>query len=404
MQYSHSRIACFEQCPLKFKFTYVERPSLAIPEGIEAFLGTMVHESLQGLYDLRTAGKTLERAALLEDFSREWSKKLPPDVRVVRRELEPGDYRRVGLRCLALYYDRYHPFDQGITMATEHRLMFPIRGPDGPTIIGFIDRLVRTGPEQFEIHDYKTAARLPSQRALDGDRQLALYELGLRRTWPEAVREVELVWHYLRFDSELRSRRTEQDLARVEQDTLNSIAAIEDAEKTASFPPHEGALCSWCDYRTLCPVFSHKESTSSMAEEVFRADAGVTLVDEYAAADLQEKEARARRQTLRERIIAYALEKGYTRLVGSAHQINVASSRRATWPSPGSDPQTYTEIVELLRESGLWDRVTDLSPSKLEQVLEESEVPENLAERLRRFRDEKELHTVRLADRRDLDD
>jgi putative RecB family exonuclease len=404
VQYSHSRIACFEQCPLKFKLTYLERPPIEIPEGIEAFLGTMVHESLQRLYDLHTAGKALKRAALLEHFSREWAKRLPPDVRIVRRELEADDYRRVGLRCLALYYDRYSPFDQGITVATEHRLTFPIGGPDGPTVLGYIDRLTKTGCGLFEIHDYKTAGRLPSKQALDTDRQLALYELGLRRTWPEPVSQVELTWHYLRFDSELRSRRTEADLARVEQETLGSVSAIAGAVKAGSFPPREGALCPWCDFRVVCPVFSHEESTASMAADDFRADAGVTLVDEYAAVDLQEKEARARKQELRQRIIELATEKGYTRLVGSAHQIGISSSTRGAWPSPKGEPESYAELAKLLREAGLWDQVSELSPARLEHVLEESCLPEDSEKLLSRFRCEKEQHTVRLSRRRDLDD
>ncbi len=403
MQYSHSRIACFEQCPLKYKFTYIDRPPLEICESIEAFLGNMVHESLQRLYDLHTAGKTLERALLLGYFSQEWGKKLPPNVRIVRRELEADDYRRAGLRCLALYYDRYHPFDRGITVATEHRLTFPVGGTDGPTVLGYIDRLVKTGPGLFEIHDYKTAGRLPSRQALDNDRQLALYELGLRCTWPESVREVVLAWHYLRFDSELTSRRTQEDLARVEQETLSSIAAIQDAAKTDSFPPREGALCPWCDFRPVCPVFSHEERTASLTVEDFRADAGVTLVEEYAAADQEARAAQDRKQALRTRIIELAEAEGYTRLVGSTHQVTVSVTKRGGWPSPKDEPGSYSEMTEVLRESGFWDQVSELSPTRLEHLLEEPGVAETFQKLMDRFRREKVQHTVRLSRRRDVD-
>ena len=47
--YSHSRLACFENCPKQFHYRYV----LKIPsesESIEAFLGKRVHEVLERLH------------------------------------------------------------------------------------------------------------------------------------------------------------------------------------------------------------------------------------------------------------------------------------------------------------------------------------------------------------------
>ena len=48
--YSHSRLSTFEQCPLKFKFAYIDKIETEIEETIEAFLGSRVHEALEKLY------------------------------------------------------------------------------------------------------------------------------------------------------------------------------------------------------------------------------------------------------------------------------------------------------------------------------------------------------------------
>jgi putative RecB family exonuclease len=72
---------------------------------------------------------------------------------------------------------------------------------------GVIDRLMLAPDGAFEIHDYKTGAGLPVQAELDKDRQLALYQIGVQKLWPEA-REVRLVWHLAAFDMEMRSVRT----------------------------------------------------------------------------------------------------------------------------------------------------------------------------------------------------
>jgi putative RecB family exonuclease len=399
--YSHSRVACFEQCPLKFKFAYVEKPSLEVPEGIEAFLGTLVHESLQMLYNLQLSGKLLNRERLLEHFCEEWEKRLPADVRVVRRDLEADDYRRVGLRCLALYYDHYHPFDQGVTLSTEQRLTFALGGHDGPDLVAYIDRLVRTAPGVFEIHDYKTSGRLPSREAIETDNQLALYEIALRRTWPAPVKVAELVWHYLRFDTELRCRRTSEQLQKVEHETLKTIASIDKAIDNDLFPPHEGPLCPWCDFRPLCPVFAHEERTAALAGKSFRDDEGVALVDAYSEADKQEKEAKARKEVLRERILKLCSEQQFSRVVGTAHAIAISTSRRGRWPSAQSDPDSYSRLECTLKESGWWDRIAEISPSKVEKLWQREHLPESLRETLTDLRQERELFQLRLSRRGD---
>lgn len=38
----------------------------------------------------------------------------------------------------------------------------------------------------FEIHNYKTGSKLPEQKELDEDMQLALYQIGVQNLWPKA--------------------------------------------------------------------------------------------------------------------------------------------------------------------------------------------------------------------------
>ena len=66
------------------------------------------------------------------------------------------------------------------------------------------------GVEAFlgqRFHDYKTGSKLPDQAELDKDRQLALYQIGVQKLWPD-VKEARLIWHLVAFDVEMRSMRT----------------------------------------------------------------------------------------------------------------------------------------------------------------------------------------------------
>ena len=47
--YSYSRIKTFENCPLTYRYRYIDRIKVDT-EGVEAFMGSRVHESLKKLY------------------------------------------------------------------------------------------------------------------------------------------------------------------------------------------------------------------------------------------------------------------------------------------------------------------------------------------------------------------
>lgn len=49
--YSNSKLSTYENCPQQYKLTYIDRVEVHEgEEGIEAFLGNRVHETLEKLY------------------------------------------------------------------------------------------------------------------------------------------------------------------------------------------------------------------------------------------------------------------------------------------------------------------------------------------------------------------
>jgi putative RecB family exonuclease len=248
-EYSHSRLATFEDCPRKFRFRYVDAIKVD-SEGVEAFMGKRVHEILERLYHhVARFGKPPSLAQVLERFRRDWAQAWHEKVTIVRTENAPEFYEDRGARCLENFYRANYPFTSGETVGLEQRLSLELDGEGRYRAIGIVDRIVRRGDGVFEIHDYKTSGYLPPQRRVDEDRQLALYQIGLEQTYSDA-REVELVWHYLVFNRTLRSRRTPEELADLRSATMRLIDSIE-AER--DYPAKPGPLCRWCDFAELCP-------------------------------------------------------------------------------------------------------------------------------------------------------
>ncbi len=249
--WSHSRISSFEKCPLQYRYRYIDR----IPrdtQGIEAFLGNRVHEALERLYDEAGQGRTPTLDALIDSYRQEWGAKFSDKITIVRANDGPALYRQRGETCITTYYARHRPFDQAETLGLEERVQMALDADGRYQLQGYIDRLARGTDGVLEIHDYKTSSKLPRPDDLKRDRQLTLYQMAVQRRFPEA-REVRLIWHYLVQDQTLRSSRTPADLDRTRSETIRSIDRIEAARE---YPPHESALCRWCEYQGICPLFA----------------------------------------------------------------------------------------------------------------------------------------------------
>lgn len=249
VQYSHSRLSSFENCPQQFEYRYIQKIEVE-GEGIEAFLGKRVHEILERLYHhLGRHGRPPSLSQVQKRLALDWELHWHDKIRIVRTEREPGHYLQQGERCLENYYRSHYPFEEGQTVALEKPISFQLDPEGRYRMRGIIDRLTRQSDGTYEIHDYKTSGFLPPLSRLEKDRQLALYQIGIEQSFPDSER-IELVWHYLVFNKTLRLRRTREQL---EDLGARTIQLIDQIEASSSYPANPGPLCRWCDYREICP-------------------------------------------------------------------------------------------------------------------------------------------------------
>ena len=258
--YSNSRIGSFENCPLQYRYRYIDRIKRDV-QGIEALLGKTVHTVLETLYSDRDRARSAgagEYTALFRDL---WDQSQTGNVKIVRKEMSADDYRAIGERCVETYYNRNHPF-AGDVLGCEVEFEIPLDAGDRYRVRGFIDRVDRVSPGVLEIHDYKTGA-LPRFNALKKDRQLSLYEIAVRERWKD-TREVRQVWHYLAHDKRFEEQRDRDHLTKTRVET---IRAIQNIEATTDFPARRSPLCSWCDYIDICPEWAVEREIDARARE-----------------------------------------------------------------------------------------------------------------------------------------
>lgn len=253
MFYSYSKLRSFEKCPLQFRYRYIERiPTTA--ESIEAFAGKRVHEVLEALYRaLAVEPRPPSLAEILALYDAAFERAWHAEVEVIKADLTPLDYHRLGRRCLATFYRGNWPFAADRTLGLEEEIEFPLAGPDGPRLTGVIDRVAVAESGDLVIHDYKTSTYLPRKEEILGDLQLAIYELGARARWPERE-AAKLVWHFLAFGRRVTVRLGTTGLADKRQEIGRTIGTIERAVLAGDLPARVSPLCRWCAYRSICPA------------------------------------------------------------------------------------------------------------------------------------------------------
>jgi RecB family exonuclease len=368
--YSHNRLSVYETCARQYRFQYLDR--LEVPdeaEAIQLFLGSRVHEALEALHRELVRGRLLSLDELISTFRHHWERQWPKRVRFPNPTDAPETYRAAGERHLSGYYRRYHPFDRERTVAVERRLDFPLDSEGRVRVQGVVDRLSITPDGVWEIRDYKTSAFLPTQQQLDRDRQLALYQIGVQHAWPEA-RRVQLVWHYLAHDLELRSERTPEQQDAVRRDVLDLVGRIETDEE---FPTSVGQHCDWCSYKPVCPAWRHVVETAAMPPERFRQDAGVQLVDRYAELKAEARRIEAEVEEVEGKLVAFAEQEGLERIGGTARAVSV--KRTTVVKLPGKDDPARAELERALREHGRWEEVAEVSLRAVARALSEGEWP-----------------------------
>ena len=363
--YSHSQLSTYEGCPLKYKLCYRDKIKRDI-ESVETFLGTMVHETLKKCYDDVRLTRQHSLDELASYYNNIWHQNWHDGIIITRKDVTQEHYKALGGKMLETYYQHYAPFDQDITIGTEMRVRFSLDDSGRYQLQGIIDRLARTRDGVHHVHDYKTSAYLPSQEDVDNDRQLAFYQIGVQKRWPY-VKEVELVWHYLAFDLQLVSQRSQEKIAQLVGKTTRLIDEIESDE---GFLPTESDYCKWCEYPDLCPNRKHFHTVEALPINEYLSEPGVVLVNRYAELKEQAGEIDEEMTKVKEALIDYAQRQGVTVIKGINHKVRVKFDDKLRFP--GKSEPDRENLEDTIIQAGKWPEVSQLDTIALTRIVEES--------------------------------
>jgi len=379
--YSHSQLSTYEKCPHQYKLAYIDKIEVET-EGIEAFMGSRVHDALEKLYRDLKVTKLNPLEDLIQFYHQVWEKNWNGMIQIVRKGYTAENYRRLGEKCLTDYYHRYFPFEQGKTLGLEEYVTFVLDEEKSYWIRGYIDRLTLRD-STLEIHDYKTSNRLPTQEGVDIDRQLGFYQMGVEGKWKD-IEAVRLVWHYLAFDVEIQSSRSREQLDQTRQE---AIALIQKIQSETQFIPKEGPLCNWCDYQAFCPKRKHLVLVESLSTNEYLKEEGVTLVNRYV--EMKEKKRLLNEEVdldlskLEEALYSYAQREKLETIFGNDHMAKIHTELKEKYPLKG-DPRRKV-LDEYVKKTGKWMEVSDLNPWVLSKVISHGSWDSALVKKVKEF-------------------
>jgi DNA helicase-2/ATP-dependent DNA helicase PcrA len=232
---SASDLTLYLTCPLKYKFARV----FGIPQEptINQRFGILMHNVLERFHkEPPEPGDELRTLNLL--FEAGWRR---TGFGSTDDELQ---YRDRGREALRRYWERER-IAESEPVWLERKFDFKVADHH---VRGRVDRVDRLPDGDYELIDYKTGER-KTEEDLDSDLQLALYRMAAREAWD--IEAAYASYDYVLDAEKVAAPTKPDDAERVER----TVVTVGEGVLSQDFEPRPSpSVCSWCDYRLVCPA------------------------------------------------------------------------------------------------------------------------------------------------------
>lgn len=236
-QISFSMLKLFKQCPLRYKFRYIDHKT---DQKTTAYLamGRILHSCLGEFFKLDNKRRTSD--ALKEILENRWSKlKFPGE------EEEKEEYKLSAEKLLIDFFNS-HKCDIN-TYKVEARVKCNIKGL---ALTGAVDRIAQYPDGSYEIIDYKTEQRELSDETMD-NMQLAFYYYGVKETYKIPISQITL--DYLPSQQVVTTKPHEKELEKYLDLAWEIVQKIRDSK---DFPATRNRYCMDCVFCKSCSEFN----------------------------------------------------------------------------------------------------------------------------------------------------
>ena len=375
-RYSVSQIQVYVQCPLKYRYRYIDKiPTPEFVETTDTLLWTLVHESLQNLYNNINIFKTPTKEEFIANYYNLRTKKEKEtaenwwEILNHHNDLTIDDFKHRWEIYLSKYYDKHSPFKDLQVISTEKQISFQL--DDWINFLWYIDRLDKIW-DTFIINDYKTNKNLPTEEKDQYIEQLTLYWLWIQQKYAKYFKNLKAKLYFLHFDIEDEREITQEKLDDIKNKYLNIIREIEQNKVQYAmwskkiFEANQTPLCTWCDYQSICPLFSAINTNEEVEWEL--SEKSITaLVDEFIEISDKISELEKQKEWLKWIFQKYVIkkdpndEKSDYILSGSEYDVKVTKS-------PKMNVVDKDRFLEKIKSLWLFEEYADISRQNVNKL------------------------------------
>lgn len=240
IHFSASALKTYQECPLKYKFSYV----MKVPNAPKTFfdLGSSVHSVVEILtkkqiVDPNYIPTKVEAMKLLDKY---WVSSSYQNVTTENEDRSSAEK----MIDFFIKWTTEQKLSGNIPIAAEQEFEIDLAGKK---LLGFIDRVEKTPTGEYEIYDYKTGKSELNGSTIKKDIQVNAYSIGIEKKLGKFPVSVSLL--YLRKEKRLPYQVTTEGVEAVKQEMMALIDGVL-SERFAPTPAY--FTCKYCDYQSIC--------------------------------------------------------------------------------------------------------------------------------------------------------
>ena len=394
MRTSYSSLDTYKTCPLKYKYQDIDK--IKVPKNIEALFGSSVHAALKFMFEKSPLFPTLDQ--VMDFFRSSWDaqkSKLETNETGPSQELEL--YYKQGLSMLEKFYKKNPPWNFNV-VALESRFETEIedkKTSEKHILSGIMDRVDKSDDDVYEIIDYKTGRAMPAQKDIDNSLQLSVYHLGLAKRWPHIdPSKIKLSFYFLKHGEKISTSRTAERLEETKDLVISSIAEINEKIKdNYNFPPTPSALCNWCGYRKICPMWKHLYDKEYAKDKIKNQDELNGAIAQYFKLKDDNSKNNDRLDELKSLVFNFMDEQKVERVFNNDGYL----TRRIT-EKKNYDLEKIRDIIGPQK----WSAILEPDDKKFEKLL--PSLPEDVKEKVNQFCAKKKVITLTASKKKNLEE
>lgn len=244
---SESKISTYEQCPLKYLYTYVKRyqEDKGTPKHALKF-GSYIHRIFELGYEKSTEDELM---SIAEDIKDNYGFKEKIDDFKVQE-------------CIK----NFLKFNGGLAETVGAELEYIIEVEKGIKFNGIIDRIVKSPEGNYLIIDYKTSKKALSKIGIFQNNQLKGYTYAVSKIFNVPVTKITASHFYPLTGKFIHCQYNATQIGTYVKKRIDQVWEIR-KKKEIQMCPNQNDFCNWCGYKDICPEFNDKYSIQARIDE-----------------------------------------------------------------------------------------------------------------------------------------